>query len=165
MTNPNEEKVDAFFPLEAVEELARLRQQRDIWNERIAKYQVELEETAAFETLTGAEENLGIAQHAVVKAEMAFKAGCEDIFEETDEKKFPGGQIKMKSIFEYNENLAVKWAIKHDHPELLKIIKKEFKDACKALAPKFVRKDKVGKMYIDSDLSQYLESNNELDQG
>ena len=146
-----------FLPLEAVKELAKLRKMRGTWekdfNDRLAALTITEEHKAMAES----DRNLQIVQAAIVKAEAAFKAGCEEIFEETDEKKFPGGQIKMRTIFEYNENLAIKWAIKHDHPELLKIIKKEFKDACKALAPKFVRKDKIGKMHIDSDLSQYLE--------
>jgi hypothetical protein len=150
-----------FMVLEAVKELAMLRKQRDMWNERIAGYQVELEETDAFNVLTGAEENLGIAQHEVVKAEMAFKAGCENIFEETDEKKFPGGQIKMRTTFEYSGNKAVDWAIKHKHPELLSIIKGEFKKICRQLKPDFVTKVEAGTMYIDSDLSQYLEGNDE----
>ena len=63
----------------------------------------------------------------------------------------------MQTTYEYKEELAVKWAIKHDYPEMLSIIKKEFKALCKALVPPFVTKGMVGKMYIDSDLSQYLE--------
>ncbi len=157
MTNPNEEK--AFMPLEAVKELARLRQLRDKWDKKVTEYQADLEATDVYKVLTGVEDNLQMVANDLNKAEAAFKAGCENIFEETGEKKFLGGQIKMRTIFEYNETLAVKWAIKHGHPGLLKIIKKEFKNVCDILAPKFVRKEKVGKMYIDSDLSQYLESN------
>lgn len=155
-----DEKVDAFFPMEAVKELARLRQLRDKWDEKVAEYQIALEDTDAYKVLTGVEDNLQMVENDLDRVETAFKAGCENIFEETDEKKFPGGQIKMRSTIDYDEGLAVDWAIRHNHPELLKILKAGFKNACKTLAPGFVTKGTVGTMYIDSDLSQYLEVTN-----
>ena len=148
-----------FMPLEAVKKLARLRQLKRECGEEVSEKQTALETTDEYKDLVGVNENLLIINKELVDAEALFKAGCEDIFEETDEKKFPGGQIKMRTTFEYDEGLAVEWAIKHDHPELLKILKAGFKNACKTLKPPFVQEGKVGKMYIDSDLSEFLEGN------
>ena len=146
-----------FLPLEVVKELARLWQQKNNWSDKMAEYETALWATEEYKVLAGAEENLAMTCNDLNMVEAAFRAGCEDIFIETDEKKFPGGQIKMRSTLEYNEVLAVQWAMNHGHPEMLSIVKKEFKAICKTLAPPFVTKGKVGKLYIDSDLSQYLE--------
>ncbi len=151
-----DEKTDAFMPLEAVKELARLRQLKNNWSEKLGKYEPALCDTEEYKVMAGATDNFSMACDELIQAEAAFRAGCENIFEETDEKKFPGGQIKMRSTFEYSGNKAVDWAIEHKHPELLSIVKGEFKKICRQLKPDFVTKIEAGKMYIDSDLSQYL---------
>ena len=146
-----------FMVLEAVKELAQLR--ADLIQAESDRDTAEgiMIKTPGWKNFEKAVDKMGDLMKALSSVEAAFKAGCENIFEETEEKKFPGGQIKMRTTFEYSGNKAVDWAIKHKHPELLSIVKGEFKKICRQLKPDFVTKIEAGKMYIDSDLSQYLE--------
>ena len=152
-----------FLPLEAVKELARLEADlRKAMNARIAAEEPMMK-TPEWKAFSEADDLISETRNLFATAEEKFRAGCEGIFEETDEKKFSGGQIKIKITLEWNEELAVLWAMRHKHPELLSIVKNEFKKAMKGLKPNFVREVKTGKMYIDSDLSQYLESDEEVE--
>lgn len=84
-----------------------------------------------------------------------FKYQCEELFIETGEKRPPGGQIKEVQVLEYQDSEAIDWAIEHGHNELLSLVKGKFKKVCGGITPPFVTKTKIGKMYLDADLSQF----------
>ncbi len=160
MTDNNE---NVFLPLEAIREIAELRALGDEHKKGVAGFQSGLEETDQYKALESAEENWSVVEIDLGKAIAEFKAGCEAIFEETEEKEYPGGKIRLAKTFKYDEADAVNWAIEHKASSVLRIAKGDFKNAvCRTpLRPDFVKEITTPKLYLSSDLSEYLEDNDE----
>lgn len=159
MSKDNEK---VFDPTEAIGKVAELRVLGDEHKKGVDGCRSDLERTEQYKVLESAEENWNTVEMDLGKAIAELKAGCEAIFDETDEKEYPGGKIKVVTGLEYDPDSAVRWAAKlavekGEFYDLLKLDVQKFKAQCKGVTPPFVKKTKVGRFYIDSDLSEYLE--------
>jgi len=65
--------------------------------------------------------------------------------------------IKMYTTIIYDSNLALKWAIRHDMPDLLKLDSKAFDKVARASNIDFVEKRPEPRASVTRDLSVYLD--------
>ena len=105
------------------------------------------------------------SQVALVKTSMAeneYKKDCANAYGKTEEKVYLGGKIRLMKTFKYDEADAINWAIEHKTQSVLKISKGDFKNiVCRTpLCPDFVEETITAKLYIDGDLSQFVEGDN-----
>lgn len=78
------------------------------------------------------------------------------IYLDTGETKFEGGDVRIRKAYDYNNDLAREWIIKHDHLELFKVDNKEFLKVAKAVKLDFLQIEEKPTFYLKSDLSEFL---------
>lgn len=156
----SEENEIVFDPTKAIRKIAELRVLGDEHKKGVDGCQSDLEKTDQYKALVSAEDNWDAVEVDLGKAIVEFKAGCEAIFEETEEKIYPGGKIRLAKTFKYKAADAVNWAIEHKAHSVLRIAKGDFKNAvCRTpLCPDFVKEIITPKLYLDGDLSEFLNS-------
>lgn len=158
----NKKKDTVFLPLEQIAEIAGLRLELVSAQNKEAQQLHKVHVSTAWQDFENAENARKDVHVKLDQAEKEFKEVCEDIWEETEDKDFPGGKIKMVGGIAYDPPEAVKWAAKmaienEEFFDMLKIDAAKFKAQCKGVAPKFVEKFTAGKFYLDGDLTDYLE--------
>ena len=153
----SEDKKKKFDPTEGIKRIAGLRGELNDIVASVKTKRIAMEEKFEYKELEEARRRMGEADKALAEATAEFKHRCEVIFGETEEKQFPGGQIKQMTSYQYDQAEAVKWAVEKEHLELLGLKVGKFKKMCAGLLPVFVDKVVTGKMYIDTDLSEYLQ--------
>ena len=116
-----------------------------------------MEATPEYKKLEASRVTMLEVESYLADAVKKYKHKCEMLFLDDGKKKLPGGQIKEVTRLIYKDNEAIDWAIEHGHKELLSLVKGKFKKVCGGITPPFVTKTKIGKMYIDADLSAFLE--------
>ena len=156
----SEDKKKEFDPNVEIVNIAEIRVDLATDVSRVETARLAMEATPEYKKLETSRVNMLEAESYLADVVRKFKYQCEMLFIEDGEKKFPGGQIKEVTSLMYKDVEAIDWAIEHGHKELLSLVKGKFKKVCGGITPPFVEKIKTGKMYIDSDLSQFMEGAN-----
>ena len=92
---------------------------------------------------------------ALRQAEIALREATIATFLATGNKHpAPGVGIRMTRQVSYSEDVAIAWAIKHGHTDLLKLNYKPFEQAAKVLALDFVTVAEVPEATIARDLEE-----------
>lgn len=143
-----------------VQQVAQARKAAAQWKERAEYQEARLQATPAYQELLKLQEAAQVAKTLLAENEAAYRAQMLAAFEATGEKKHPGGQVKTTKSYEYDEALAVTWALEHGHTNLLKVDASGFKKdvaASDRLRPDFVRVVEKPRAELASDLSEFLE--------
>lgn len=144
-----------FLPLEHIAEIAVLRKEHHQARANEELKFNEVENSPAYIAYEKAKEAGNEIALKAYNAEVEYKANCVAIFKETEDKQFPGGKINLMTGLEFKEDLAIRYAINKDLPELLKLNLKEFKKI--SPRPAFITETKTPKLKMDTDLSAFLE--------
>ena len=151
----NGKLIDAFDLNVEIVKIAGLRAVLNADVSRVETARLAMEATPEYKKLEASRVTMLEVESYLADAVKKYKWQCEVLFFENGEKKLPGGQIKEVQVLEYQDSEAIDWAIEHGHNELLSLVKGKFKKVCGGITPPFVTKTKIGKMYIDADLSQF----------
>jgi len=160
-TTTNEEPAaePASTPV-TVQQVAQARKVAAQHKERAEYQEALLQATPAYRELLRLQEATQVAKTLLAENEAAYRAQMLAALEATGEKKHPGGQVKTIKSYEYDEALAVTWALEHGHANLLKVDASGFKKdvaASDRLRPDFVTVVEKPRAELASDLSQFLE--------
>ena len=153
MSEDNKKTVEDF----SIVTVAKLRAALNKEVSSVETARLAMEATPEYKKLEASRVKMFEVESYLADVVKKLKHQCEEFFFETGEKKFLGGQIKEIQVLEYQDSDAIAWAIEHGHNELLSLVKGKFKKVCGGITPPFVTKTQIGKMYIDSDLSAFLE--------
>jgi len=96
---------------------------------------------------------------AIVALEETLKEGTLQHFTDTGSKKFLGGVggVRTYKNYNYDPKKAIKYAIEHDHPTLLKLDTTKFKKFASVTEVDFVEITEDPRPNVASDLSKVLE--------
>jgi len=87
--------------------------------------------------------------------EEKIRAAADAIFQETGNKKpAPGVGIREVEKLDYDDILAIDWAIGHGHRGLLSLKRADFERAAKSIRPDFVKITKVPQVTIARKLEE-----------
>ncbi|MCK5643623.1 MAG: hypothetical protein KAJ19_22680 [Gammaproteobacteria bacterium] len=91
------------------------------------------------------------------RLEFDYRNECVEAYQATGDKQYPGLTVTEKNDYDYNEADAIDWAIEKDHPNLLKLNKREFNKVAKGpLCPEFVTKAIQVGTRLATNLSEFL---------
>jgi len=124
---------------------------------RIAEVRAELEANPLWAYLTKKQERLKAAQAKVADAEQEVRSAALGWYETTSDKKpHPAVQVKLYTTLAYDPQAALDYACEH-LPKAIKLDKRAFEKAAKAIEPDFVAFAQEARATIARDLSEYLD--------
>lgn len=141
--------------LTKLQEIARLRKSVSQQKEEAAALFEKAQQTPEYQAYLKAEEERQVDAGLLGDAEHIYRDDCLAEYNQTGEKKLPGGQIKIYTSLEYDEQIAVDWCLAHEHGKLLKLDSRGFEKVAKELEPDFVTTIETPKMTLASDLSEF----------
>lgn len=141
--------------LTKLQQIARLRREQVQLKEEIAALNELRDQTPEGLKSRAAQEQYVEISTQLVEIEGIYRAECVTEYNETGEKKLPGGQIKIYTSLKYDEPAAVDWCLAHEHGTLLKLDKSGFEKVAKELKPDIVTIKEEPKMTLSSDLSEF----------
>jgi hypothetical protein len=136
--------------------VAALRRQRDILESEKRLLSAEIQNSPLYKDLERTKEKLVGLGAELETAEAELRTGLLDLYEQTEKKHLPYGEIKLFVTLKYNERDAVAWAIRGDMLSLLNLDTKGFEKIAKAADLDFVEKRSDPRAFLHSDLSEFL---------
>ena len=105
---------------------------------------------------TSVEQSTELRQQ-LANLEATYRGECVEAYQAGEGKQYPGLTVTEKNDYDYNEADAIDWAIEKDHPNLLKLNKREFNKVAKGpLCPEFVTKAIQVGTRLATNLSEFL---------
>ena len=134
--------------------VAVLESERDVIQQRIYETALGIDWKNRFDAVNLAEEKLKALENS-------YRETGIKIYIESGTKQFDGGDVRIRKSYDYNNDLAREWIIKHDHLELFKIDNTKFLKVAKAVELPLLEITEKPTFYLSKDLSEFLEVSNE----
>ena len=136
--------------------LAEARREMEAAKEQLAERQAFLEDAPIYHAVVFARDWLRESQEQIARLTTQLRLEALEVYEATGNKKpWPGVQIKMYTVVEFNEVEARNWCLEHAD-SFLKLDTTSFKKTAENLVGAPVTITREPRISIASDLSQYL---------
>jgi len=136
--------------------VAALRRQRDILDAEKRLLTAEVQNSPLYKELVRTKEKLTMLEVELSGVEGELRQGVIDLYEQTEKKHLPYGEIKLFTTLKYNELDAIAWAIRGNMLTLLSLDKKGFERTAKTIDLDFVERNSEPRAFLHSDLSEFL---------
>lgn len=146
-----------------IENLARARILADWHKGEVEIRTATVKRSELYLRLARANEKLKQVQQVVDDCDEKLRAAILKDHQATGEKHYSGAEVKFFTVIKYNDQDAVDYCIEHDISAALKLDHKQFEKAAEVLRPGFVVAETEPRVYIDKDLSKFLEVQDETE--
>lgn len=136
--------------------VASLRVQVDVAKDMIKQHETALADVPEYQALAAAKEGRDATSRDLEAAELDLRQALLQFYEQSGERKYGCGEVKIFTRVEYEEAAAIRFAIEHHHDSLLSLNKRNFEKVAKELRPEFVTLVDEPRAQIAGDLGQYL---------
>ena len=136
--------------------VASLRVQVDVAKDLIKQHEAALTDVPEYQALAAAKVSRDATGRDLEAAELDLRQALLQFYEQSGERKYGCGEIKLYTRLDYQPHDALAYCIEHKLNDLLELNKRGFEKVAKELKPEFVTLVDEPRAQIAGDLGEYL---------